>query len=115
MIGLPISLIKLAIEPLKRGEIPKLRGLNIELWTMDIVKAKDHGLSDEWVKKVESIPNSKHNLLYILHVLDQTSPAGKLLEIGDIVLTINGSMVTKMADLPAYHHSEEVDMVSIFL
>jgi len=114
MCGLQISLVKPALEILKRGEFPELRGLNVEFWTMKMVKAKFLGLSSEWIKKVESTPNSKNSLLYILNILDTTSPAGKLLKVGDIVLTMNGNMVTRMNDLPAaFHYSEEVDMASI--
>ncbi len=116
MSGLPISLVKPALESLKHEQLPKLRGLNVEFWTMRIAAARALGLSDEWVRKVETTPNSKHTLLYILNILDSTSPAGKLLEVGDIVLMMNGNMVTKMSDLPAaFHCSEEVDMVSIFI
>jgi hypothetical protein len=114
MNGLPISLVKPVLEPLKRGETPKLRGIDVEFWTMRIAAARALGLSDEWVKKVESAPNSKHTLLYILNILDSTSSAGKLLEVGDLVLMMNGRMVTRMSDLPAaYHYSEEVDMVNM--
>ncbi|RIA99361.1 trypsin-like cysteine/serine peptidase domain-containing protein [Glomus cerebriforme] len=112
MSGLPISLVKPVLEPLKRGEFPKLRGLDVEFWTMRIAAARALGLSDEWVRKVESAPNSKHTLLYILNILDSTSSAGKLLEVGDLVLMMNGRMVTRMSDLPAaFHYSEEVEMV----
>jgi hypothetical protein len=114
MSGLPISLVKPVLEPLKLGELPKLRGLNVEFWTMRIAAARALGLSDEWVRKVESAVNSKHTLLYILNILDSASPAGKLLEVGDLVLMMNGRMVTRMSDLPAaFHYSEEVDMVSM--
>jgi hypothetical protein len=112
--GFSISLVKPILNSLKLDEFPKLHGLDIEFWTIQISKAKDYGLSDEWVKKVESMQNSKNNLLRILNILDSTSPSGKLLEVGDIILMINNNMVTKMSDLPtAFHYSEEVDMVSI--
>ncbi|PKY28468.1 trypsin-like serine protease [Rhizophagus irregularis] len=110
--GFSISLVKPILNSLKLDEFPKLHGLDIEFWTIQISKAKDYGLSDEWVRKVESIPNSKNNLLRILNILDSTSPSGKSLEVGDIILMINNNMVTKMSDLPmAFHYSEEVDML----
>jgi hypothetical protein len=113
--GFPISLIKPTLKSLKNKEIPKLYDLDVELRTMRMARAKDLGLSDEWVKKVESIPNSKHRLLHIVNILDSTSPSGKLLQVGDIVLSINGNAVTRMTDLPmAFHYSEEVDMVKSF-
>lgn len=114
--GFPISLVKPTLNSLKRGEIPKLYGLDVEFRTMRIVDAKNYGLSDGWVYKIESASNSKHTLLYILSILDSTSPAGKLLEVGDIVLMINGNMITRMDELPAaIHYSEEVDMVKYFI
>ncbi|CAG8644555.1 17808_t:CDS:2 [Rhizophagus irregularis] len=107
--GFSISLVKPILNSLKLDEFPKLHGLDIEFWTIQISKAKDYGLSDEWVRKVESIPNSKNNLLRILNILDSTSPSGKSLEVGDIILMINNNMVTKMSDLPmAFHYSEEL-------
>jgi hypothetical protein len=83
---------------------------------MRMVEAKNYGLSDDWVKKVESATNSRHNLLTIINILDSTSPAGKLLKVGDIILMINGKIITKMADLPAaLHYSKEVELVNIII
>ncbi|CAB4482019.1 uncharacterized protein OCT59_029483 [Rhizophagus irregularis] len=110
--GFSISLVKPTINSLKLGEIPKLYCLDVEFFIIKLSKAKYYGLSDEWVKKVESIPNSKYSLLRVLNILDSTSPSGKLLKVGDIVLKINDNMITKMSDLSmAYHYSEEVDML----
>jgi len=110
--GFPISLVKPTLKSIKDGETPKLHDIDFELRSMRIAKAKDLGLSDEWVKKIESVPNSKHKLLFVFNILDSTSPSGKLLEVGDIILMIDGKMVTRMDDLPmAYHYSEEVDIL----
>ncbi|RIA99412.1 trypsin-like cysteine/serine peptidase domain-containing protein [Glomus cerebriforme] len=110
--GVPKSLVEPTLKSLKNGELPKLYSLDVEFGTIQIVKAKDHGLSDEWVKRFESIPNSKYELLRILHILDSTSRSGKLLEVGDIILMINGNLVSRMSDLSvAFHYSEEVDVL----
>ncbi|GBB86615.1 hypothetical protein RclHR1_00130056 [Rhizophagus clarus] len=109
--GFPISLIKPTLKSLKNGEEPILYGLDIEFRTIRMVEAKNYGLTDDWVKKIESATNSRHNLLSIINILDSASPAGKLLKVGDILLTINGNIITKMADLPAaVHYSKEVDL-----
>ncbi|CAG8506021.1 3909_t:CDS:2 [Cetraspora pellucida] len=110
--GLPIAIVLTTIEMIKVGKYPQLRGLNVEFWTRRIATARAYGLSAEWIKRIESAKNSKHTMLYVLNILDFTSPAGKLLKVGDIVLMMNGRLVTRMADLPrAYHQSEEVDML----
>ncbi|CAG8601096.1 9341_t:CDS:2, partial [Racocetra fulgida] len=109
--GLPISIVLPTIEMIKIGQYPQLRGLNVEFWTRRIATARAYGLSVEWIKRIESAANSKYTMLYVLNILDFTSPAGKLLKVGDIVLMMNDRLVTRMADLPrAYHQSEEVDM-----
>ncbi|RGB42648.1 trypsin-like cysteine/serine peptidase domain-containing protein [Rhizophagus diaphanus] len=110
--GFPISLIKPTMISLKNGEEPILYSLDVEFRTIRLVEAKNYGLSDDWVKKIESSKNSRHNLLSIINILDSASPAGKLLKVGDIVLTINDKIITKMADLPAaIYYSKEVDLL----
>jgi len=96
--------------------MPKLHNLNVEFWTMRIAPARTLGLTDKWVRKIEEVPNSKHTLLYVLNILETASPAGKLLKVGDLVLKMNGKVVTRMSDLPiVIHNSKTVDMVSLVM
>lgn len=111
MSGLPVSLVRSAIEPFQRGEKPKLRGLDIELWTMRIAAARTLGLTDSWVRKIEGGKSSRHTLLYVLNILDTSSPCAKVLKVGDIVLEINGQVVTRMGDLAVLNDLEAVEMV----
>lgn len=111
MCGLPINLVRPVLDPLIRGEKPELRGLDIEFWTMRIAAARTLGLSDEWVKKVEQSKSSRHTLLYVLNTLDERSESAKLLKVGDIVLSLNGNIVTRMADLSVVQNMDRVHMV----
>ncbi|KAI8580689.1 hypothetical protein K450DRAFT_173290 [Umbelopsis ramanniana AG] len=111
MCGLPINLVRPVIDPLIRGEKPELRGLDVEFWTMRIAAARTLGLSDAWVKKVEQSKNSRHTLLYVLNTLDERSESAKLLKVGDIILSLNGNIVTRMAELSVVQNMERVQMV----
>ncbi|KAL1915204.1 uncharacterized protein VTP21DRAFT_7480 [Calcarisporiella thermophila] len=109
MSGLAVNLLKSTLEPMMRGEEPKLRGLGVELWTMRIAAARTLGLTDEWVRRIESSQRGRHSLLYVLNVLDQT--AQKVLQVGDVILEMNGECVGRMSDLKRIEHLEEVEMV----
>ncbi|KAL1915309.1 uncharacterized protein VTP21DRAFT_6767 [Calcarisporiella thermophila] len=111
MAGLPVSLLCSTLEPLCQGLQPNLRGLDIELWTMRIAAARTLGLTDEWVRKIEASQRGRHSLLYVLSILDPTSPCAQVLNVGDIILEINGQIVGRMSDLALVEHVEEVDMV----
>ena len=112
MSGLPVLLVRPTIEPFQRGETLKLRGLDIELWTMRIAVARTLGLTGERVKMIEERKSSRHTLLYVLTILDASSPCAMVLKVGDIVLEINGQVVTRMGDLAVLNDLEQVEMVS---
>ncbi|KAI7823553.1 trypsin-like cysteine/serine peptidase domain-containing protein [Gamsiella multidivaricata] len=110
MSGLDVAGVKTVIEPFMRGEYPKLRALDVEFWTMRIAAARSLGLTDRWVQRIESDPNSKHQLLYVLSLLDTTNPCSQMLKVGDIVLELEGKVATSMKDLDRAREVEFVQM-----
>ncbi|KAF9908800.1 hypothetical protein EC991_009503 [Linnemannia zychae] len=110
MSGLDVECVTQVIEPFMRGEYPKLRALDVEFWTMRIAAARSLGLTDEWVQKIESDPNSKHSLLYVLSLLDTSTPCSQMLKVGDIVLELAGRVATGMKDLERARGVESVTM-----
>ncbi|KAG0239678.1 serine protease [Actinomortierella wolfii] len=111
MSGLDISAVKTVTEPLKRGQSPNLRGLDVEFWTMRIAAARSLGLSDYWVRRIESDPNSKHSLIYVLSLLDATTACSRMLRVGDIILELEGKVATSMKDLERARDKDKVQMV----
>ncbi|KAG0217061.1 serine protease [Mortierella sp. NVP41] len=110
MSGLDVECVSQVIGPFMRGGYPKLRALDVEFWTMRIAAARSLGLTDEWVQKIESDPNSKHSLLYVLSLLDATTPCSQMLKVGDIVLELEGRVATGMKDLERARNVESVRM-----
>ncbi|KAG9065897.1 serine protease [Linnemannia hyalina] len=110
MSGLDVEAVTQVTEPFMRGEYPKLRALDVEFWTMRIAAARSLGLTDEWVQKIESDPNSKHSLLYVLSLLDASTPCSQMLKVGDIVLELEGRVATGMKDLERARNVESVRM-----
>ncbi|KAG0291459.1 serine protease [Linnemannia gamsii] len=110
MSGLDVEAVAQVIHPFMRGEYPRLRALDVEFWTMRIAAARSLGLTDEWVQRIESDPNSKHSLLYVLSLLDATTPCGQMLKVGDIVLELEGRVATGMKDLERARNVESVNL-----
>ncbi|KAI7905976.1 trypsin-like cysteine/serine peptidase domain-containing protein [Cokeromyces recurvatus] len=113
MSGLLASLVKPTIEKyLQEGEkMMTFKGLDAELWTMRIAAARTLGLSDAWVKKIEESGSSRHTLLYVLNILDERSACAKVLHVGDVILSVNGQLVTRMCHMTFIHEHDEIDMV----
>ncbi|KAI8338055.1 trypsin-like cysteine/serine peptidase domain-containing protein [Chlamydoabsidia padenii] len=87
------------------------KGLDAEFWTMRLAAARTLGLSDDWIKQIEVSGSTRHTLLYVLNILDERSALAKVLKVGDLVLTIQGKLVTRMTDLTCLQDLDSVDMV----
>ncbi|RCH87295.1 serine protease, partial [Rhizopus stolonifer] len=112
MSGLSGTLVKPTIDQfIEHGDKMTLKGLDVELWTMRIAAARTLGLSDTWVKKIEESSSTRHTLLYVLNVLDERSPCAKVLNVGDVILSLDGQLVTRMSHLMLVHQQDTVDMV----
>ncbi|KAI8059484.1 trypsin-like cysteine/serine peptidase domain-containing protein [Gongronella butleri] len=75
------------------------RGLDAEFWTMRLAAARTLGLSDAWVQRIEKSGASRFTLLYVLNLLDEHGPLAKQLQVGDVLLSIQGQLMTRLSDL----------------
>jgi len=71
--------------------------LPAELWTMKLSQARELGLSEAWVAKVEAAQHSRHTILQVLGV--PASEAKRHLHAADIVLDVNGVTPTRLSDI----------------
>lgn len=114
MSGLLSSLVKPTLDKyLTAGGADKMvfKGLDAELWTMRIAAARTLGLSDAWVKKIEESGSTRHTLLYVLNILDERSACAKVLNVGDVILSVNDKLVTRMCHMMLVHQYDEIDMI----
>ncbi|RKP25816.1 hypothetical protein SYNPS1DRAFT_28462 [Syncephalis pseudoplumigaleata] len=99
------------VNDLKQGKPVKLRAVTgIEFWTMRIAAARTLGLGADWVHRVEASNQHRHTLLYVLNILAADSPAAQVLQVGDIILEMDGKMITSMDELDIAYDRESVDM-----
>ncbi|KAL0096820.1 hypothetical protein J3Q64DRAFT_1856306 [Phycomyces blakesleeanus] len=107
--GLSAHLILPILDAIRAGEVPGVRGLDAELWTMQLANARLLGLPEHWLDRYQETENQSH-VLYITGITDASSPCAGLLSAGDIVLLINGVMMMNVSDLARFSQEEELKM-----
>lgn len=96
------------VDQIKGGVQPRLRILNIETSTTHMSQARIMGLSEEWIKRVETEDPERHQL-FMVRKVDSGHNDG-LIE-GDIILTLDGKLVTRVTDLDIMYDREVLDAV----
>jgi S1-C subfamily serine protease len=94
--GVPIDLVAEMLDRLHTGR--PLHSLEVELTPLPLANARELGLSDEWVKKLEQNSPTERQALGAARMVGG-SPAAQLLQQGDILLAIDGKVVTRFRDV----------------
>ena len=112
--GFDIHLIIPVLKSLQINTIPTLRGLEVELTYAQIAHARVLGLSDDWVRKIESTHLTRRNVLIVRRLTSGTE-VSQVLKEGDIVLAVDGVPATNYLDVLRHHDREILDLVRIAL
>jgi S1-C subfamily serine protease len=94
--GVPIDLVAEMLDRVRTGK--PLHSLEVELATVPLADARDLGLTDEWVKRLEQHSTTERQALGAVRMVGG-SPAARLLQQGDILLAIDGQPVTRFRDV----------------
>lgn len=109
-LGIHISTIRSVLERLYKGEEHvALRSINAELMPVQMAQAAAMGLSDEWVSKVEQANPSKHQL-FMIRRTEAASESSKVLKELDLILSVNGKVITRMYEMDVQYEAEEIEM-----
>ncbi|KAG0297598.1 hypothetical protein BGZ96_005701 [Linnemannia gamsii] len=109
-LGLHISTIMPVLQPMQEGLYPKLRNLNIEVMPVQMAQARHMGLTDTWVKKVEEANPSRHHI-FMVRRTETGSVSASILQELDLILSINGKVVTRMYELDVQYDATDLDIV----
>ncbi|KUJ16692.1 trypsin-like serine protease [Mollisia scopiformis] len=108
--GLPSSTVVPIVSRVRKGEIPKLCILSVEFEGITMSQAYDMKVSTEWVNKVEVANTSHHQLFKVKKRTIQCEDTSRSLLEGDIILTMNGNIVTRISELDIMDDAETVDV-----
>lgn len=110
--GLSSRLIMPVVNKLKAKQAPIVRGLDVEFGTLQISHARLIGVSNEWVDRIKNKATDKQpSVIYVLGITDISSLCGQMLRPGDIVLTVNDSVLSNISDLGYFHDQEALRLV----
>ena len=94
--GVPIDIVD---DMLRRVESNQpLHSLEVEFATSPLASAREFGLTDDWTKKLTQHSPSERSVLTAVRMVGG-SPASKTLQQGDLVLAIDGQVVTRFREV----------------
>ncbi|MEP7246905.1 MAG: trypsin-like peptidase domain-containing protein, partial [Gammaproteobacteria bacterium] len=94
--GVPIDLVEDMLKRVQTGS--SLHSLEVEFATSPLSSARDFGLTDEWLKKLSQHSPSEREALTVVRMVGG-SAASKVLQQGDLVLAIDGQVVTRFREV----------------
>ncbi|KAL6707831.1 hypothetical protein ACN47E_003731 [Coniothyrium glycines] len=109
-LGLATPNLLPVLNEIKSGKTPKLRILNVEFQTVQMSQARVMGVPEEWIEKTEIADPERHQLFMVRKV---DSGHGDGLNEGDVLLTLNGKLVTRSPDLDVMYNNEFLDAVVV--
>ncbi|KAJ1721055.1 hypothetical protein LPJ53_004385 [Coemansia erecta] len=117
-IGLDISLVQPALESLQidssssnRDDI--VRVLDVEYSEKWLSVARVYGVSEEHIRNLAYGPDPQTQVFMVTKILHRRAPDVPTLEVGDIVLSVDGKIVRHMNDLACHYSRDSVDLTIV--
>lgn len=113
-LGLATPTLLPVIKKIQQGQVPSLRMLSVEFNAIQMSQARIMGVSEEWIMKVSAENTARHQLFMIRK---RTFERGEnkeegLLE-GDVVLTLNDQIITRVSELDIMYTHDVLDAVIV--
>ncbi|MBN2800745.1 MAG: trypsin-like peptidase domain-containing protein [Deltaproteobacteria bacterium] len=105
--GLPASYLERILDPIRAGEPVAYRDLGAELFPLNVVEARDRGLSEERVRQVVEQEPYRRRVLEVVRIGGGT-PAEEVLREGDILLEMDGIAIPSVGDLERASSRDQV-------
>ncbi len=109
--GVPIEEVATMLEHVRSG-MP-LHSLEVELMPMQLADASELGVSQEWLKKLEQHDPTGRQALMAVRMVGG-SAAARILQQGDVLLAIDGKVVTRFSDVEKATGGAEQVIVTVW-
>ena len=114
-LGLATPTLLPIISQVRQGTIPDLRILNIETNTVQMSQVRIMGVAESWISQVAAANPSRHQLFMVRKIdcaAAGTRDAQSLME-GDIILTLNGKLITRVTELDVMYTANSLDALVV--
>ncbi|KAJ3216001.1 hypothetical protein HDU67_010079 [Dinochytrium kinnereticum] len=109
-LGVSARILQPLMKKLIVGDVPRLRGLAVELMPIQMAQARHMGLTDAWVKRVEEA-NPHRRQLFMVRTMEAGSSTASVLKELDLILSVEGKIITRIHELDVSEDwGEEVQM-----
>lgn len=109
--GVPIDIVADMLARVR--EHRPLHSLDAELFPQPLAAARRLGLSDEWLRKLETASADTRQALTVTRIVGG-SPASKLLKQGDVLLAVDGTVVSRFRDVERAVGDNETVTVTVW-
>lgn len=117
-LGFPTPSILPVTTKIQQGIIPNLRILNMESYVVQMSQARIMGVAEDWIQKVSEANPSRHQLFMVRKVdcpppAFRPAPGSESLQEGDIILTLDGQLITRVSELDIMYDKEVLDALIV--
>ena len=114
-LGLATPTLLPVTDQIQKDITPSLRILNVETNTISMSQVRIMGVSESWITKVTEANTSRHQL-FMVRKIDCAPPSGhdsQSLQEGDIILTLNGKLITRVSELDIMYDNDYLDALIV--
>lgn len=114
-LGLATPTLLPVINQIQNGIFPKLRILNVETNTIQMSQVRIMGVSEQWIQKVAQSNSSRHQLFMVRKIdcAPSTGYDAQSLHEGDIILTLNDKLITRVSELDIMYDHTYLDALVV--
>jgi pro-apoptotic serine protease NMA111 len=109
-LGYAVPMMLPIINQIRQGITPSLRIMSVETQTIQMSQARIMGVEESWIERIERENPERHQLFMVRKV--DSGYNGNLME-SDIILTLNGKLITRVDDLNVQYDAEMLDAVIV--
>lgn len=112
-LGLATPTLLPVVSQIQKGIVPKLRMLSVEFRSIAMSQARLMGVSEEWIAQVSHVNTAHHQLFMVTKRTFERNEADEALLEGDILLTLNDKLITRISELDVMYDNEFLEAVIV--
>jgi len=102
--GVPADLVLETLDMVRAGD--PVRSLEAEFRTLPTAVARNYGLSEEWLERLQQHDPKRRQVLSVVRTVAGT-PASRLMRTGDLLLAVNGATVNRFREVEKVFYGQQ--------
>ena len=108
-LGLATPVLFPVLNQIQNDLTPRLRLLSVETGTVQMSQVRIMGVAEHWITKVAEVNPVRHELFMVRKVDCAPSRTDDALQEGDVILTLNGNLITRVSELDIMYDHDYLD------